>query len=150
MPLELIHPIVFQPKQLGVDKCAAGAQALNFKAELLALAAEEGDLFCDCGHHVTVKRTTPLLWMSTVKELPLVICTVPPAPPESVAAALGQTLLGQRVGAVDRVGPLDRGPHHAVDRAALDTLERANGAKAGKIREKFVRVADMLAALPPK
>jgi hypothetical protein len=28
----------------------------------------------------------------------------------------------------------------------LDALERANGAKAGKIREKFTRVEDMLAA----
>ncbi|MCR4295749.1 MAG: FAD-dependent oxidoreductase [Elusimicrobia bacterium] len=31
----------------------------------------------------------------------------------------------------------------------LDALEKANGAKAGKIREKFTRVADMLAALSP-
>lgn len=31
----------------------------------------------------------------------------------------------------------------------LDALEKANGAKAGKIREKFTRVEDMLAALSP-
>ena len=29
----------------------------------------------------------------------------------------------------------------------LDALERANGAKSGKIREKFTRVEDMIAAL---
>ncbi len=32
----------------------------------------------------------------------------------------------------------------------LDVLEKAAGAKAGKIREKFTSVEDMLAALPPK
>ncbi len=37
-----------------------------------------------------------------------------------------------------------------VDWQMLDALEKANGTKAGKIREKFTRVADMLAALPPK
>ncbi len=37
-----------------------------------------------------------------------------------------------------------------VDWQMLDALEKANGTKAGKIREKFTRVTDMLAALPPK
>jgi ferredoxin--NADP+ reductase len=37
-----------------------------------------------------------------------------------------------------------------ADWQKLDVLEKAAGAKAGKIREKFTRVEDMLAALPPK
>jgi len=37
-----------------------------------------------------------------------------------------------------------------VDWQMLDALEKANGTKAGKIREKFTRVSDMLAALPSK
>jgi ferredoxin--NADP+ reductase len=37
-----------------------------------------------------------------------------------------------------------------ADWQKLDILEKAAGAKAGKIREKFTRVEDMLAALPPK
>ena len=37
-----------------------------------------------------------------------------------------------------------------ADWQKLDALEKAAGAKAGKIREKFTRVEDMLAALPPK
>ncbi len=37
-----------------------------------------------------------------------------------------------------------------VDWQMLDALEKANGTKAGKIREKFTRVTDMLAALPPR
>ncbi len=37
-----------------------------------------------------------------------------------------------------------------VDWQMLDALEKANGTKAGKIREKFTRVEDMLAALAPK
>ena len=37
-----------------------------------------------------------------------------------------------------------------ADWQKLDVLEKANGAAAGKIREKFTRVDDMLAALPPK
>ncbi|MEK7388086.1 MAG: FAD-dependent oxidoreductase [Elusimicrobiota bacterium] len=35
-----------------------------------------------------------------------------------------------------------------ADWQALDALEKANGAKANKIREKFTRIEDMLAALP--
>ncbi len=37
-----------------------------------------------------------------------------------------------------------------ADWQKLDALEKTNGAKAGKIREKFTSVADMLAALSPK
>ncbi len=37
-----------------------------------------------------------------------------------------------------------------ADWQKLDVLEKAAGAKMGKIREKFTRVEDMLAALPPK
>ena len=39
-------------------------------------------------------------------------------------------------------------PVSFADWKALDKLEVARGAKAGKIREKFTRVSDMLAALP--
>ena len=37
-----------------------------------------------------------------------------------------------------------------ADWQKLDALEKANGAKAGKIREKFTSVDEMVAALPPK
>lgn len=37
-----------------------------------------------------------------------------------------------------------------VDWQRLDALEKSNGTKAGKIREKFTRVSDMLAALSPE
>ncbi len=37
-----------------------------------------------------------------------------------------------------------------ADWQKLDVLEKAAGAKAGKIREKFTSVEDMLAALPPR
>lgn len=37
-----------------------------------------------------------------------------------------------------------------VDWQMLDALEKSNGTKAGKIREKFTSVADMLSALSPK
>lgn len=37
-----------------------------------------------------------------------------------------------------------------VDWQMLDALEKSNGTKKGKIREKFTRIEDMLAALPAK
>ena len=40
-------------------------------------------------------------------------------------------------------------PLSFADWQKLDVLEKANGAKAGKIREKFTRIEDMLAALKP-
>jgi hypothetical protein len=41
-------------------------------------------------------------------------------------------------------------PLSFADWQKLDALERANGAKTGKIREKFTRIEDMLAALSVK
>jgi len=62
--------------------------------------------------------------------------------PASADSTLEATL---RLLADKKVRPLS-----FADWQKLDVLEKAAGAKAGKIREKFTRVEDMLAALPPK
>ena len=62
--------------------------------------------------------------------------------PAASDASLEATL---RLLAEKKVRPLS-----FADWQKLDILEKAAGAQTGKIREKFTRVEDMLAALPPK